>query len=271
MADQFSVGEVVERAQTPRGRFLLFAGITWLVHSDSSRARGLPKDARSCPRDPKGCPRVPSVCARTLAAQLPSPKLPVEADRCADEREMGGRSAGSCRAPRRLVDPHGGRPGVRAPGRRLRARAAPTPRVVMTGLPTPVGRATPRIPPGHGSRFIRVSWTCGSRRSAPHRLWPRAGVADTSCHSGTKGTVDSRPLPMAPLHLGSPWRSAAERLGASSLGFDMARCRHYRSRTGRCAYRLGLACWQTGRGAPKISSRRRPRDTPPGRAQSRFI
>jgi hypothetical protein len=90
-------------AKTPRGRFFRFAGITWLVHSDSSRARGLPKDARSCPRDPKGCPRVPGARARTLAAQLPSPKLPVEADRCADEREMGGRSAGSCRAPRRLA------------------------------------------------------------------------------------------------------------------------------------------------------------------------
>jgi hypothetical protein len=143
-----------------------------------------------------------------------------------------------------------GRPGVRAPGRRLRARAAPTPRVVMTGLPAPVA-AQLRASLRHVSRFIRVSWTGGSRRSAPHRLRPRAGVADTSCHSGTKGTVGSRPLPMAPLHLGSPRRSAAEHLGASSLGFDMARCRHDRSRTGRFAYRLGLACRQTGQGPEK--------------------
>ncbi len=53
--------------------------------------------------------------------------------------------------------------------------------------------------------------------------------------------MDSRPLPVAPLHLGSPWRSAAERFGASSLGFDMARCRCDPSRTGHCAHRLGLA------------------------------
>jgi hypothetical protein len=72
-------------------------------------------------------------------------------------------------------------------------------------------------------------------------LWLRFGVADTSCHSGTQGSVDSKPLSVAPLHLGSPWRSAAERFGASSLGFDMARCRDDPSRTGHCAHRLGLA------------------------------
>jgi len=88
------------------------------------------------------------------------------------------------------------------------------------------------------SRYV---WTRGSRRSAPYRLWPRTGVADASCHSGTKGAVGSRPLPMAPLYLGSPWRSAAERFRASSLGFDMAGCRHDPSRTGHCAHRLGLA------------------------------
>ena len=101
-----------------------------------------------------------------------------------------------------------------------------------------------RPDPTHRSgsfRSIRVRWTRGNRRSAPDRLWPRTGVAHVSCHSGTKGAVDPRPLPMAPLCLGSPWRSATERLGASSLGFDMARCRHDPSRTGRGAHRLGLA------------------------------
>jgi hypothetical protein len=201
---------------------------------------------------------------------------PWEFARHAGSAAIGRRGAGLLRGaarahgmPRAARVPHGGRPGVRAPGRRLRARAAPTPRVVMTGLPAPVA-ALLRASLRHVSRFIRVSWTGGSRRSAPHRLRPRAGVADTSCHSGTKGTVGSRPLPMAPLHLGSPRRSAAEHLGASSLGFDMARCRHDRSRTGRYAYRLGLACRQTGQGPGKISRRRRPRNTPPGRAQSSF-
>src|SRR5688572_1744866 len=96
-------------------------------------------------------------------------------------------------------------------------------------------------------RSIRVRWTRGNRRSAPDRLWPRTGVADVSCHSGTKGAVDSRPLPMAPLCLGSPWRSATERLGASSLGFDMACYRHYPSWTGGCAYRRGLLGGMTKR------------------------
>jgi hypothetical protein len=100
--------------------------------------------------------------------------------------------------------------------------------------------STPRVRPAP-FRLIGVRCTRASRRSAPHRLWLRFGVADTSCHSGTEGTVDSRPLPVAPLHLGSPWRSAAERFRASSLGFDMARCRHDPSRTGHCAHRLGLA------------------------------
>ena len=53
--------------------------------------------------------------------------------------------------------------------------------------------------------------------------------------------MDSRPLPVAPLHLGSSWGGAAEFFRASSLGFDMARCRGDPSRTGRCAHRLGLA------------------------------
>ena len=100
-------------------------------------------------------------------------------------------------------------------------------------------RSSPRIRPAR-CRLIRVRWMRASRRSAPHRLWLRSGLADTSCHSGTKGPVDSRPLPVAPLHVGSPWRSATECLGASSVGFDMARCRHYPSRTGDCAYRRGL-------------------------------
>jgi hypothetical protein len=100
--------------------------------------------------------------------------------------------------------------------------------------------STPRIRPAR-FRLIRVRWTRGSRRSAPHRLWLRFGVADTSCYSGTRRKVDSRPLPVAPLHLGSPWRSAAERFGASSLGFDLARCRHDPPRTGHRAHRLGLA------------------------------
>jgi hypothetical protein len=101
-------------------------------------------------------------------------------------------------------------------------------------------RSSPRIRQAR-CRLIRVRWTRASRRVAPHRLWLRSGLADTSCHSGTKGPVDSRPLPVAPLHVGSPWRSAAELCGASSLGFDMARSRHNPSRTGHCAHRLGLA------------------------------
>ena len=53
--------------------------------------------------------------------------------------------------------------------------------------------------------------------------------------------MGSRPLPVAPLHLGSPWRSGAECFRASSLGFDLARCRHDPPRAGHCAHRLGLA------------------------------
>jgi hypothetical protein len=87
----------------------------------------------------------------------------------------------------------------------------------------------------------RVRWKRGSRRSAPHRLCISFGVADTACYSGTRRTVGSRPLPVAPLHLGSPWRSGAECFRASSLGFDLARCRHDPPRTGHCAHRLGLA------------------------------
>jgi hypothetical protein len=87
----------------------------------------------------------------------------------------------------------------------------------------------------------RVRWKRGSRRSAPHRLCIRFGVADTSCYLGTRRPVDSRPLPVAPLYLGSPWRSAAECFRASSLGFDLARCRHDPPRIGHCAHRLGLA------------------------------
>ena len=88
--------------------------------------------------------------------------------------------------------------------------------------------------------------TGGSRRSAPHRLCIGSGVADTSCYSGTRGTVGSGPLPVAPLHLGSPRRSAAERFRASSLGFGMARCRRGPSRTGHRAHRVGLSPPQLG-------------------------
>ena len=66
--------------------------------------------------------------------------------------------------------------------------------------------------------------------------WPTLRVI-----SGTRGTVGSGPLPVAPLHLGSPWRSAAERFRASSLGFGLARCCRGPSRTGRRAHRVGLA------------------------------
>jgi hypothetical protein len=55
--------------------------------------------------------------------------------------------------------------------------------------------ASPGIPPPvaaqlcaslrHFSRSIRIRLTRGNRRSAPDRLWPRTGVADVSCHSGT--------------------------------------------------------------------------------------
>ena len=81
--------------------------------------------------------------------------------------------------------------------------------------------------------------------------------------------MGSRPLAVAPLHLGSPWRSAAERLGASSLGFDLARYRHDPPRTGRRAHRLGLArldaggrrpglraCWlRLAEGSPTVDTR----------------
>ena len=53
--------------------------------------------------------------------------------------------------------------------------------------------------------------------------------------------MGSRPLPVAPLHLGSPWRSGAECFRASSLGFGMARCRRGPPRTGHRAHRVGLA------------------------------
>jgi hypothetical protein len=151
----------------------------------------------------------------------------------------------------RLYSPRGA---PRAPGQPvlMRARGPTTP-----GALSAAGRRQPSGPPpaqafplrrrpdsAHRSGLvpsIRVRLTRGNRRSAPHRLWPRTGVADASCHSGTKGAVDSRPLPMAPLCLGSSWRSATERLGASSMGLDLARYRHYPSRTGGCAYRRGLA------------------------------
>jgi hypothetical protein len=75
---------------------------------------------------------------------------------------------------------------------------------------------------------------------------------------------------MAPLYLGSPGRSAAERFRASSLGFDMARCRHDPSRTGHCAHRLGLArcthCTQTGTRAVRPSHRGDEREARPGHA-----
>lgn len=85
------------------------------------------------------------------------------------------------------------------------------------------GGPTPRIARA-SFRCIRVRLT-RNRRSAPHRLRPRTGVADASSHSGTKGAVDSRPLPMAPLCLGSPWRSATERPGAEAR---TPRARRYR-------------------------------------------
>ena len=46
---------------------------------------------------------------------------------------------------------------------------------------------------------------------------------------------------MASLHLGSTWRSRPECLGASSMGFDLARDRHHSLCSGRRAYRVGLA------------------------------
>jgi hypothetical protein len=151
----------------------------------------------------------------------------------------------------RLYSPRGA---PRAPGQPvlMRARGPTTP-----GALSAAGRRQPSGPPPRASipapAAARLRASLGSRsvhpgtfdawyrRSAPHRLWPRTGVADASCHSGTKGAVDSRPLPMAPLCLGSSWRSATERLGASSMGLDLARYRHYPSRTGGCAYRRGLA------------------------------
>jgi hypothetical protein len=151
----------------------------------------------------------------------------------------------------RLYSPRG------APRASGRARFDARPRANDPGALSAAGRRQPSGPPpaqafplrrraysAHRSgsfRPIGVRLTRGNRRSAPHRLWPRTGVADASCHSGAKGAVDSRSLPMAPLCLGSPWRSATERLGASSMGFDMARYCHYPSRTGSCAYRRGLA------------------------------
>jgi hypothetical protein len=101
--------------------------------------------------------------------------------------------------------------------------------------------SSPYPPFGAFSASSRVRWTGGSRRSAPHRLCIRLGVADTSCHSSTGGTVGSGPIAVAALHLGSPWRSPAECFRASSLGFDMARCRRDPARTGHRAHRFRLA------------------------------
>ena len=132
-----------------------------------------------------------------------------------------------------------------AASRRAREERGATPTVSLVAHPPaqafPLRRLAYSAHRSGSFRPIGVRLTRGNRRSAPHRLWPRTGVADASCHLGAKGAVDSRSLPMAPLCLGSPWRSATERLGASSMGFDMARYCHYPSRTGSCAYRRGLA------------------------------
>jgi hypothetical protein len=82
--------------------------------------------------------------------------------------------------------------------------------------------------------------------------------------------VDSGPLPVAPLHLGSPWGGAAEFFRASSLGFDLVRCRHDPPGTGHRAHRLGLACRtnRTRRPAPTWSTTPTPLVTGPLAAEA---